>query len=39
MALESTLPLREMSTMNFPWGKGSPERKAGNLTVIYEPIV
>jgi hypothetical protein len=28
-----------MSTRNFPWGKGRPERKAGNFTDLCEPIV
>jgi hypothetical protein len=32
MALESTQPLKEMSTRNIPWGKGRPVRKADNLT-------
>jgi hypothetical protein len=39
MAMESTQPLTEMSTRNFPGGKGSPARKADNLTAICEPIV
>jgi hypothetical protein len=38
MALESTQPLTEMSTMNLPGGKGRPARKADNLTAICEPI-
>jgi hypothetical protein len=39
MALGSTQHLTEMSTKNLPGGKGRPERKADNLTVICEPIV
>jgi hypothetical protein len=39
MALGSTQPLTEMSTRNFPGGKGRPARKADNLTAICEPIV
>jgi hypothetical protein len=39
MALGSTQPLTEMSTMNIPGGKGWPARKADNLTAILEPIV
>jgi hypothetical protein len=39
MALESTQPLTEMSTMNLRGGKGRPVRKADNHTVICEPIV
>jgi hypothetical protein len=40
MALESTQPLTEMSTRNFPGVKGGrPVRKADNLTAICEPIV
>jgi hypothetical protein len=39
MALGSTQPLIEMSTRNPPGGKGRPERKAENLTVISGPIV
>jgi hypothetical protein len=39
MALGSTQPLTEMSTRNVPGSKGLPERKAHNLTAIYEPIV
>jgi hypothetical protein len=39
MALWSTQPVTEMSTRNIPGGKGQPERKAANLTVIYESIV
>jgi hypothetical protein len=39
MALVSTQPLTEMSTMNLRGGKGRPARKADNLTTICEPIV
>jgi hypothetical protein len=39
MALGSTLPLTEMSTMNLPGGKERPAHKADNLTAICEPIV
>jgi hypothetical protein len=39
MALESTQPLTEMSTRNFPGGKKRPERKADNLAAIYKPNV
>jgi hypothetical protein len=39
MALGSTLPLSEMSARNLSGGKGRPERKADNLTVICEPTV
>jgi hypothetical protein len=39
MVLRSTKPLTEMSTRNLPVGKVQPARKAGNLTVICEPIV
>jgi hypothetical protein len=39
MALESTQPLKEMSTRNLPVGKGQPARKADNLIAICEPIV
>jgi hypothetical protein len=35
----STQPLTEMSTRNLPGGKGRPESKFGNLTIICEPIV
>jgi hypothetical protein len=38
MALGSTQPLTEISTMNLPRGKGRPALKADNLTAIYEPI-
>jgi hypothetical protein len=39
MALGSTQPLTEMSTMNLPGGKGRSARKAENLSAICEPIV
>jgi hypothetical protein len=40
MALGSTQPLAEMSTMNLTGeGKGRPARKADNLNAICEPIV
>jgi hypothetical protein len=39
LALGPTQPLTEMSTRNFPGGKGRPARKADNLTAICEPIV
>jgi hypothetical protein len=39
MALGSTQPLTEMSTRNFPGGKGRPSRRADNLTAICEPNV
>jgi hypothetical protein len=39
MALGSTQPQTEMSTMNLRRGKGRPARKADNLTAISEPIV
>jgi hypothetical protein len=39
MAVKSTQPLTEMSTMNLPEGKGRPTFKADNLTAICEPIV
>jgi hypothetical protein len=38
-ALESTQPLTETSIWNLPGGKGRPESKADNPTVICEPIV
>jgi hypothetical protein len=38
-ALGSNHPLTEMRSMNLPRGKGRPERKAANLTAIYELIV
>jgi hypothetical protein len=39
MALGSTQPLTEMSTMNLPGGKGWPARGADNLTAIIESTV
>jgi hypothetical protein len=39
MTMESTQPLTEMSTRNFPGGKGWLEPKADNLTAISERIV
>jgi hypothetical protein len=39
MALGSTQPLTEMSTRNFPGGKGRPAHKADNFTAICEPTV
>jgi hypothetical protein len=39
MALGSSQPLIEMSTMNLPGGKGRPASKADNLTAICGPIV
>jgi hypothetical protein len=39
MDLGLTQPLIGMSTRNIPAGKGSPARKADNLTAICEPIV
>jgi hypothetical protein len=39
MALGSTQLLTEMSTRNFPEGKGRPARKAENLTAICERTV
>jgi hypothetical protein len=39
MALESTQPLTEMSTRNFPGDKKRPARRADNLAAIYEPNV
>jgi hypothetical protein len=39
MALESTQPLTEMSTMNLPAGKGRSASKADYLNDICEPIV
>jgi hypothetical protein len=38
MALGSTQPVTEMSTRNFPGGKGRPARRADKLTAICEPI-
>jgi hypothetical protein len=39
MALRSTQPLTQMSTTNFPEGKGRQAGKADNLTAICQPIV
>jgi hypothetical protein len=39
MAMGSTQPLTEMSTWNFPGGKGRPAREADNLTAIRKLIV
>jgi hypothetical protein len=39
MALGPTQSLTEMSTRNFPGGKGRPARGADNLTATCEPIV
>jgi hypothetical protein len=39
MALGSTQPLTEMSTMNLPWGKKRPARTADNFAAICEPNV
>jgi hypothetical protein len=39
MALGSTQPLTEMSTRNFPGGKGRPARKADKFAAICETIV
>jgi hypothetical protein len=39
VALGSTQPLTEMSTMNLPAGKRRPALKANNLTAICGPIV
>jgi hypothetical protein len=39
MALESIMPLTEISTRNIPGGKMRPGRKADNLTAICEPLV
>jgi hypothetical protein len=39
MALGSAQPPTEMSTKNFPGGKGRPAPGADNLTAICEPIV
>jgi hypothetical protein len=37
--LGSTQPLTEMSTRNFPGGKGRPVHKTDNITAICESIV
>jgi hypothetical protein len=39
MILGSSQTLTEMSTRNFPGGKGRPARKADNLTAICEKTV
>jgi hypothetical protein len=39
LALGSTQPLTDMSSRNFPGGRGRPECKADNLTAICESIV
>jgi hypothetical protein len=39
MSLMSIQPLTEMSTKNFPGGKGRPARNADYLTAVCEPIV
>jgi hypothetical protein len=39
MAMGSTQTLTEMSTRNFPGGKGRAAREADNHTAICEPIV
>jgi hypothetical protein len=39
MALGSTQPLTEISTRNFPGGKGRSAPEADNLTAICAPIV
>jgi hypothetical protein len=39
MALGSTQPLTELSTRNFPRGKGRSAHKVDNLTAIRESIV
>jgi hypothetical protein len=39
MALEFTHPLTEMSTRRYFWGKARPERKADNITAVFEAIV
>jgi hypothetical protein len=39
MALGSTQPLTEISTRDFPGGKGRPARGADNLTAICDMIV
>jgi hypothetical protein len=38
MALGSTLPLTEMSTMSLTRGKGKQAREADNLTAICELV-
>jgi hypothetical protein len=39
MALESTQPLTEISTRNFPGGKKRPACRADNRVATYEPNV
>jgi hypothetical protein len=39
MALGSTQPLTEVSTMNLPGGKGPPTRKVDSLNAMCESIV
>jgi hypothetical protein len=39
MTLGSTQPLRDMSTMNLPGGKGRPARETDDLTAVCERIV
>jgi hypothetical protein len=39
MALGSTQPLTEITTRNFPGGKGRSARKVDNFTAIYELTV
>jgi hypothetical protein len=39
MALGSTQRLTEMSTRNFPGGKGRSVRETDNLITICEPII
>jgi hypothetical protein len=39
VALESTQPLTEMSTMNLPGGKKRPACRPDNLAAIYDPNV
>jgi hypothetical protein len=39
MALRSIHTLTDINTSNIPGSEGRPERKADNLTTIYDPIV
>jgi hypothetical protein len=39
MVLESTQPLTEMSTRNYPGGKTRPAHRADNLAAVCEPNV
>jgi hypothetical protein len=39
MALGKAQPLTDMSTRDLPGGKGRPERKADNLTILCQPNV